>query len=400
MKKWVSTIRPFTISAAVALLFSLTVAAQEPRPIPGQGPGQNMPEVPPPPPLTKANTPKPKPAQKATLALFDKYEVVGMSAGEGNKDLDDFILALIRDPELPNKVNDIVVEDGNSLYQPILDRYIAGEDVPLTEVQQVWRNTTQPMGGLSTFGEELFPLIREINKKLPPDKKFRVLAADSPIDWSQAKSRDDAVKYLRARDESMASVMKTEVLSKHRKALALLGLGHLAHDTSSAVGRYEKDYPGVTYVVEESGEFGLMNPSARKYNDELEQRLASWPVPSLANVKGTWLDELPAAYTPLLSQLSRGRTLSSIADGYLYLGPHHLALYEHTPANIVLDKDYMAEKQRRIQLLGMPEHTGGMLGLEESNPTLLDAARDFIFGRGPPGGPGGRPGGPSTPPPR
>ena len=48
-------------------------------------------------------------------------------------------LSLIRNPAFSEKVNDIVFESGNSLYQPILDRYIAGEDVPFTEVQKVWR---------------------------------------------------------------------------------------------------------------------------------------------------------------------------------------------------------------------------------------------------------------------
>ncbi|MGA3347492.1 MAG: hypothetical protein ABSC33_00640 [Candidatus Sulfotelmatobacter sp.] len=65
-----------------------------------------------------------------------------MGAAHGNKDLDDFILHLIRNPAFPDKVNVIAVECGNSLYQPILDRYIAGANVPLPEVRQVWRNTT------------------------------------------------------------------------------------------------------------------------------------------------------------------------------------------------------------------------------------------------------------------
>jgi hypothetical protein len=80
-----------------------------------------------------------------------------MDAAHGNKDLADFILHLVRDPAFPSKVNDLAVECGNSLYQPILDRYIAGDDVPLSEVRQVWRNTTQPMCGTSGLYEELFP---------------------------------------------------------------------------------------------------------------------------------------------------------------------------------------------------------------------------------------------------
>ena len=42
------------------------------------------------------------------LAAFGKYEVVGMGAAHGNKDLDDLILHLIRDPAFPNNVNDSI----------------------------------------------------------------------------------------------------------------------------------------------------------------------------------------------------------------------------------------------------------------------------------------------------
>ncbi len=82
-----------------------------------------------------------------------------MPQGHGIKDLDDFILAVIRTPAFLAKVNDIVVECGNSLYQPVLDRYIAGEDVPFAEVQKVWRNTTQLPCGISGMFEQFFPLI-------------------------------------------------------------------------------------------------------------------------------------------------------------------------------------------------------------------------------------------------
>jgi len=88
---------------------------------------------------------KPEPAEatpqlavSAILSAFDKYEVVAMPQGHGMQDLNDFILSLIRNPGFSEKVNDIEVEFGNSLYQPMLDRYIAGENVPFTEVQKVW----------------------------------------------------------------------------------------------------------------------------------------------------------------------------------------------------------------------------------------------------------------------
>jgi hypothetical protein len=176
--KWSRCLARFLMLLIVALVYCESASPQET--IPGPGPGQEMVEVQRPT-LTGSN-PKPQDAPKAILAAFDKYEVVGMGAAHGNQDLDDFILKLIRNPVLPGKINDIVVECGNSLYQPILDRCIAGDDVPLDQARQVWRNTTQPMCGVSAFYEELFPLVRRINQKLPPERKFRVLAADPPID--------------------------------------------------------------------------------------------------------------------------------------------------------------------------------------------------------------------------
>jgi hypothetical protein len=74
--------------------------------------------------------------------------------------------------------------------------------------------------------------------------------------------------------------MEKEVLSKHRKALMLFGTAHLVHETSSAVGLYEKDYAGVTLVVAEHTGFGNWTP-LEEFNDRFESRMESWPVPSL-----------------------------------------------------------------------------------------------------------------------
>src|SRR5689334_17245364 len=83
--------------------------------------------------------PTPEPAIPAIIALFQTYDVVGMTAAHGMKDLDDFILTLVRTARFADVVNDVVVECGNSRYQSVLDRYIAGENVPLAQVQKVWR---------------------------------------------------------------------------------------------------------------------------------------------------------------------------------------------------------------------------------------------------------------------
>jgi hypothetical protein len=291
-------------------------------------------------------------AVPAILAALDKYEVVGMPADHGEKDLDDFILLLIRNPAFSEKVNDIAVECGNSLYQPVLDRYIAGEDVPFREVQKVWRNTTQPPCGLSGFYEQLFPLVRVINQKLPAGKRLRVLAGDSPIDWDQIKTpqqRGDAMRNAH-RDASIASVMEKEVLSKHRKALMLFGLFHIVHGAgASAVSIYEKDYPNVTFIISDLGTFGTDLPTLSS------GPLASWPIPSLARTKGTWMGALNLAhFFPPPTLIDKDckvhnefpkelqKRMEDLLDAFLYLGPQDLRLQEKMPADIALDADYKA----------------------------------------------------------
>src|ERR1019366_6582043 len=154
------------------------------------------------PPNPQGSNPQPEDAQTAILAAFDKYAIVA-GMGVTNKDTDDLILALIRNPAFAAKVNDIAVECGNALYQPMLDRYIAGEDVPLAAVRPVWRNTTQPSCSFSAFYEELFPLVRRSNEKLPPERKLRMLACDPPVDWSRVQSAED-LRPFTARDRSIA----------------------------------------------------------------------------------------------------------------------------------------------------------------------------------------------------
>jgi hypothetical protein len=153
-----------------------------------------------------SSEPIPEPAISAILAAFDKYEVVAMPQDHGMQDLDALIFSLIRNPALSEKVNVIVFENGNSLFQPILDRYIAGENVPFTEVQKVWRKMGQPAAGASPFVEQFYPLVRALNRKLPPERRFRVLAGDPPIDWDQIKGPADIMRLVH-RDEGIATVM-------------------------------------------------------------------------------------------------------------------------------------------------------------------------------------------------
>src|SRR6266496_860360 len=358
----------FCASVVLSLVLTLTMAN-------GQTQAASKPE---------AADPTPQPAVSAILSAFDKYEVVAMQQGHGMQDLNDFILSLIRNPAFSAKVNDIEIEFGNSFYQPMLDRYISGEDVPFTELQKVWRKMGQPASGASGFVEQFFPLVRALNQKLPAERRLRVLAGDPAVDWDQVKSIQDLMAKGFSRETSIASVMEKEVLSKRRKALMLFGTMHLMHGTGSAVSRYEKDYPNLTFVISELGIFDTDLPTLAS------SRLATWPIPSLALAKGTWLGALDLGhFIPPGTRIDQDcnvhrdfpktlqKPMEELVDGFLYLGPQDLRLREKIPADIALDVSYRTEFQRGGAMIGFPDAASETS--QEFDQQIVKSTEDPLF---------------------
>src|SRR5438132_3066032 len=88
--------------------------------------------------------PHPLPGVEFILKSFDQYPAVGIGDLPGCEEAHDFIRSLIRNPAFPSKVDDIVVDFGNPLMQPVVDRYLLeGELVPRGVLRRVWDDTTR-----------------------------------------------------------------------------------------------------------------------------------------------------------------------------------------------------------------------------------------------------------------
>jgi hypothetical protein len=247
------------------------------------------------------------------VKLFDTYSVVAIGEFHGYGELGDFYTALVRDPAFQGRVNDIVIEFASRHNQPILDRYILKcEDVPLDELRRVWRDTSKVTHAWeSPLYTGWLAAIRDANQKLPAVRRIRVLAGDTPIDWAKTKKHEDWLA-LGVSDASFAKVVNEEVLDKKRKALLVLGAGHLAKDggrlkQQNTTTRIEKAYPGATGIV---FVFGTIPPL--EYKAEVLKKMADWKIPSLFYpLQGTWLGKE--------SWLGRA-PLDQVADGLLYVG--------------------------------------------------------------------------------
>ena len=182
---------------------------------------------------------------RALISVFDQADIVALGEEHEWKPDSDLRIALVQHPDFGKKVRSIVVEFGRNSRQSTLDRYIRGEDVPIAELQQVWK-TTQ-VGCCSPLYPAFFAAVRDVNLKLPANERIRVFGAEGAPGLSGEKT---AVTFL-----------KQEALEKHSKALVIYGYSHfwrteppvmVSGDGGVATGivrMLEKDYPGRTVAV-------------------------------------------------------------------------------------------------------------------------------------------------------
>lgn len=80
------------------------------------------------------------------------------------------------------------MEFGNSLYQKSVDRYIAGEDVPIEHVQKAWRNTVGAVGAPSPVSGWLYEAVRKTNMKRRDKHEVRLLCGIHILTERRSKS--------------------------------------------------------------------------------------------------------------------------------------------------------------------------------------------------------------------
>lgn len=288
-----------------------------------------------------AQEPSPQDPAQGIVKLFDTYRIVMLGEIHESRQEYDVLGRLLADPGFPQRVNDIVVEFGNARYQDLVDRYIAGGDVPLDQVRQAWQDVVGALGPVSPVYGEFYAAVRAANQKLPRERRLRILLGDPPIDWSQVHSREDIAPYLPFRDEFYASVVRFQVLARKHKALLIMGEGHFRRNA----GR-----PG---AIENELLMSLVKPyiilpgsnMVRGY-DELDARFESLPAPSLVEMKGSWIGALPT-----VGRAGSTFTWDQTADAYLYLGPRDKLTVVKNRRSDLEGTAYGKEVERRLTIL-------------------------------------------------
>jgi hypothetical protein len=291
-------------------------------------------------------------ATRAILKAFQSHDLVMLGETHGNKQEYDWLRSLVDAPEFADRVDDIVMEFGNSLYQEAVDRYVRGDEILLERVEGAWLDTVASVGPPSPVYASLYHAVRETNMKRKRQHHIRVLCGDPNIDWTQVKEGKDILPYLRSREQSYAQVVKNEVLAKHRRALLIMGVGHFLRHFDVMASRKEFD-------IEQQLRAGGANPyvivsgtNTTGGVNQVDHRLDSWPVPIIVSLANNWLGELPAV--PVV-RAGRGPSLPGLklrdaADALLYLGPQNDLVTVPMPRSELEGTRYGKEIERRMTL--------------------------------------------------
>ncbi len=307
----------------------------------------------------------------AIVEAFQSHRVAAISDAHGNEQAQAFLISLVRDPRFSAVVNDIVVEFGSARYQDVMDRFVRGEDVPYDELRRVWQDTTQPSAGTDVpINEAFFRAVRAVNASLAPERRLRVLLGDPPIQWENVRNGEDHRKWIEMREWHPAAVIQLEVIAKGRRALLVYGHGHFQR--KNILSNYDMSIVEAQTIVSLLETAGI--PVFIVWRDagvaSVQPDAATWPIPSLARVKGTTLGAADFAryFSPAAGRLALrdGKTVpvprsewreipaEEEFDAILYLGPpSSITLSLWSPA-LCADRAYMEMRLQRIALAGIP----------------------------------------------
>jgi hypothetical protein len=217
----------------------------------------------------------------------------------------------------------------------------------------------------------VFAAVRAANLRLRPERRIKVWLGEPRIDWSKINSFPDLQPYLAQRDDNYVRIIRDEILAKNKKALLIIGTGHILGPATLATKLANAHVEAPATVVAFTGYV------ESECNAKFAARAKDWPVPAtIAPVAGTPLksivespgcnfvkpDEVarikaipPKDFPPGVSSSEEmlHRYISMVSgedsDAVLYLGPPDTLTQSIYDPAIYLDSEYFKEQDRRLR---------------------------------------------------
>lgn len=161
---------------------------------------------------------------------FDQYNIIAIDEGpHGTLQTHSMLRGLFKNKTLCKKINYVILEFANSSHQTILNNYIKGDSVAITDLQNVWRQSTQAHS--TTFQKPVFlkllKAIRDVNRTLSCQDKILVLAGDPSINWNYIKTINDYFSAISQRDVLPSELAIKYGIDAAKNVLLIYGGEHL-----------------------------------------------------------------------------------------------------------------------------------------------------------------------------
>jgi hypothetical protein len=281
------------------------------------------------------------------LSAWNSADVVCLGEDHGRQHDSDLRLAVVRDPRFAATVDVVIVEMGNNAHQALLDQFVV-DVAPMSrdEIAPIWRDSSPGLEVWeSPIYEEFLRAIRDVNQRLPREKRVRVIGGDTAVDWSRIKTAQDLVPLLRAglrnRGANIRRIIAEQVLDRKLKALAIYGSLHCIKIGMGFPGELADRYPRRIWSVSSlAGDAAIRG--AKSFG------LGSEPV-YVVTTGTKWEKQAAAGILPAF----RGETIGEMTDAIAYLGPIPDTVVKADLSD--LQSKYGAELTRRRRLFDEAE---------------------------------------------
>jgi hypothetical protein len=309
------------------------------------------------------------------VEAFKTHQVVMLPGGSHGTQRDfDLLLRLLRDSRAPGLVTDLVVEFATARCQDVIDRFMRGDAIPDAAIRHAWQDTTNAgVAGDRAEVEAFYYALRDINAALPHERRYRLLAGDPPIDWDNIVAREDVRKWIVRRDTFAADVIHREVVERGRRALVFYGPAHFPRKEVLAnydMSNWQAQTMTSLLVTAGVTPFVILSDAGAK-TAALQQDIASWPVMSLALVRGTVLgaadftlfngdnDRFAIRGSDDFVKISKDQykpmRMEDLADAILWMGVTRPAAPILLSKQTCADPAYLPTRLKRIELAGLPK---------------------------------------------
>ncbi len=293
-------------------------------------------------------------ADDAIMQAFAKHNFVAIGDYHWNDAFVRYATELVVKPEFSQQVNHVVVEFGNAKYQSVLDDYLSGGEVSEDQLNEVLRGALYFMAWMPDVYRDFFKAIKQRNQELPEGEKIRVHLAEASFDWDTVQDVKVWKQAASTKTDHFYQIT-SERIKNNEKALLIFGAFHLVNAPQEYVEKSTaSDWPLATRLAQSfPGSIYSIWPMT---DPEVVNTFSKVEAPAILDVRQDPLQELrlidflPKARYKLAEMDKMGAPVGELFDAFLYLGGNQRTVT--FPRDVISDRAWVEEMQRRVDLIG------------------------------------------------